>query len=107
MLLVCVKFSPGGGVLTKIFPPLSNDQVSPTRKQIMSGTCKYCGESGSQEWLVEQCNQNDCILRVSGVIDDDKRLFVVDDSENPFRLNKGREFEIPFSKVTCQWRKVT
>jgi len=57
--------------------------------------------------LVEQCNQNDCILRVSGVIDDDKRLFVVDDSENPFRLNKGREFEIPFSKVTCQWRKVT
>jgi len=53
--------------------------------------------------LVEQNQNNDHILRVSGVIHDDERLFVTDDSD---RLNGGFEFKIPFSEITCQWSKV-
>ena len=53
--------------------------------------------------LVEQHGQNDCILRVSGVIHDGKRLFVTDDSG---RFNDGKEFEITFEDVTSQWRKL-
>ena len=53
--------------------------------------------------LVEQCGQDDCIFRVSGVIHDDKRLFVTDDTG---RFGDGKEFEITFEEVTSQWRKL-
>ena len=54
--------------------------------------------------IVEQNGHSDALFRVSGVIHDDQRLFVTDDSG---RFGDGREFEIHFNEVTAQFRKVT
>ena len=43
-----------------------------------------------------------CLLRVSGVIHDQARLFVVDANGI---VHDGREFEIPFLEVTGHWKR--
>lgn len=50
--------------------------------------------------IIERKHENEFLLRVSGVIHDDERLFVCDDTD---RLNDGKEFEIPFNEITAQY----
>ena len=54
--------------------------------------------------IIQQNWHQDALFRVSGVIHDDKRLFVMDDTE---RFNDGDEFEIHFDEVTAQFREIT
>lgn len=59
---------------------------------------KYdCGD------IVEHNNRYDFLLRVSGLLLDEHRLFVTDDSG---RLGNMQEFEIPFDEVTRHWKEV-
>jgi len=52
--------------------------------------------------VVEQNHCSAYLLRVSGVIHKEERLFVTDDSD---RLNDGREFEVHFSEITKHWQE--
>ena len=54
--------------------------------------------------IVEQNHFSTHLLRVSGVIHDEEKLFVTDDSG---RYSGGKEFEICFCEVTAQYRSVS
>ncbi len=48
-------------------------------------------------------HDSDLLLRVTGVIHDQERLFVTDDSGGE---NDGKEFEVPFADVIGHYREV-
>ena len=53
--------------------------------------------------IVRQCGHEDCLFVVTGVIHDDERLFVVDESG---RYGDGDEFELTFAEVSDQYRRL-
>lgn len=53
--------------------------------------------------IVEQNGNPVCRFEVTGVIHDDKRLFVVDYTG---KYGNGKEFELSFIEVTKQWHIV-